>query len=259
VHTHRQEKLLLKNSDRKIWLFSLPANTSHFTQPLDDVPFGRYKWHLKVQQQQLQIDIARGGGDVVEDSLLACSYIAERLAFTKPAIIKGFNDCGIYPFNEEVILDRANMNLSVSLQVEDRSALAIEAATSVINHSKKNAKRKRKSTTNGKVEVPLRQIFDPEQLAEKLREQREKKEQESAAKEARKEVRGLNKQKRQEDDEKKAVERKNHTCQECKERVWRGGKNWHSCQCGAFVVCPKCMKISTTLGLIEKHNKQCTK
>ena len=83
---HRTLELLKKNMARGVWLCSLPANTSHFTQPLDDVPFAVFKRLLRIQHQQLLLDLYRCSEDVFTNTLLKTSYAIERKAFSPNTI-----------------------------------------------------------------------------------------------------------------------------------------------------------------------------
>ena len=247
LSAHRALKVLQKNANRGVFLCSLPANTSHFTQPLDDAPFAIFKKQLRLVHQQLNVDIARLGDKANPLHLLSSAYAMEAKAFSKEAINTGFKNTGIYPFNAEKILERAKRNLAIGL--EDGDAVitsARQAALVIINKSKLNIANSKKSLiSTGKVEVPLRRIHTTHDLISAIQKK------DNAAKQRAAEKQIVAKRKREQKAlkdvaaTKKKILKAERTCQICKNSTWRKSTLWLICDhCHKFYICVKCAKKS---------------
>lgn len=85
-----------------LYLFSLPKNTSHITQPLGEAPFGALQAvtshnHEAAVMDGMLINTSR------REALLMAAYAAEHHAFTRPVIIGAFRRCGLWPFNPDLM------------------------------------------------------------------------------------------------------------------------------------------------------------
>ena len=77
---------------KNVHMWSLVANSSHFLQLLDDLPFGNQEVHGGHSLEE---------GVIVANVLLPAAYEAEALAFTPDIIKGGFYKTGLFSFNKE--------------------------------------------------------------------------------------------------------------------------------------------------------------
>jgi len=137
---HRQVEVVEEALKKKVYMWSLPANTSHFLQPLDGQPFGLFKKEVTILSDEKIVDDLLTDHSTRDANLLA-AYAAERKAFTKPVIVGAFKDVGLYPFDPERIKHLAKENTGIE---EDHASLAAECragALSVIHRALKTSKR----------------------------------------------------------------------------------------------------------------------
>jgi hypothetical protein len=122
-----------------VHMWSLVANSSHFLQPLDDLPFGAFKKYTAAIHNDRSFK-AKLLGESGANLLLEAAYEAEVLAFTKPIITGGFARTGLFPFDRDVLWHRFTLNtgkfLSTSRADEMRAA-----ASAVISQAHENTKR----------------------------------------------------------------------------------------------------------------------
>lgn len=98
-----------------------PAHTTHLLQLLDGMPVLHYKkMHRKAIQEQAHL------GNYFYDKIDFLSNIANICAksLTKKIIHKGFSDCGIHPFNPDLIpnplIDKWEAQQQSTLEIWDR-------------------------------------------------------------------------------------------------------------------------------------------
>jgi hypothetical protein len=165
------------------WL--LPANTSHFLQPLDDTVFANFKRILTslVEKVRLQQDATPLQ---LKMSLYQCAYSAEREAFTPRVIQRAFLTTGIFPFNPERILNLLALN-SANGAKQTRSEHISIMVKSVKHMFKGNEKNE--LIQQRKIRVSNNQLFSPFELIaaaddeeERAREAKQAKEDARAAK-----------------------------------------------------------------------------
>lgn len=112
-------------------------------------------------------------------------------------------------------------------------------------------------STRGKAVVKRGVVHSPYLLMERHREMEAEAAKEVAAKKARREEREKRKEDQQRLSADKAEARERRRCRVCVGPVYRGGKRWIGCICGAFCVCPSCSK-SLAAGLaLGEHLKVC--
>ena len=87
----------------------LPANTSHFLQPLDHVCYANFKRKLARETYQAMCEGVYGGVDL-KVTFFSLALDVERSAFTPKVIKKAFVETGIFPFNPDRIRELASIN-----------------------------------------------------------------------------------------------------------------------------------------------------
>lgn len=88
--------------EKNVFLWSLPANTSHFLQPLDNLCFANLKKKFKKKIEQINLKAYLTKLNVRED-LFAAMYEAENESMCPSIINESFRNTGIFPFDPEKI------------------------------------------------------------------------------------------------------------------------------------------------------------
>jgi hypothetical protein len=231
VSSHQDPTVIEYAFQRKIMMLLLPANTSHFTQPLDNIVFAVLKQHFKRKaalasfESQFEIE---SNQELLFDAL----YHAEARALTPTSIRRAFQECGIFPFRPDIIQARALANSGNPTFVDDQVVNEAAAmAAEIVKTSKEHASSVKKRLRRFAVDANGKAIFTPEELMA----EGERKEAEKKAKAEQKELVKAEKEKAKlvSNEKKKALQeaRELKRClgNEC-ERVHRGGHGWTICK-----------------------------
>ena len=84
----------------------LPANTSHFLQPLDDTVFAWFKQAVSNEFKGYKLSQQTTSQDI-KCMMFEATYHAEVLAFTERVIKRSFSNTGMFPWNRDLILGKA--------------------------------------------------------------------------------------------------------------------------------------------------------
>ena len=119
--THRDVDVVEEMRNNFIHMFYLPPNTSHFLQPLDDLPFAIYKSELRNLADKLIRSFSSNGKKKVESVYLATlvSGEAEKIAFAADKVQAGFQNTGVWPWNPQLILNNAFINVGRAHEAEN--------------------------------------------------------------------------------------------------------------------------------------------
>lgn len=109
---HRRADVVEYALELGLYLFSLPKNTSHSTQPLDKAPFGALQAVTRRNHEAAVMEGMLTDANT-RDALLMAAYAAERRAFTRPVIIGAFRRCGLWPFRPAVLQANVRANLGM--------------------------------------------------------------------------------------------------------------------------------------------------
>jgi hypothetical protein len=105
VSAHRDLKVIKKGLDNGVYLNFLVKNTTHWSQPLDNLLFARLKQEIvKIVRQLTWLQIFCEDGLF---SLIDIILTAAVEAFTVKAVMKAFCDTGFVPYNRAIIEDLA--------------------------------------------------------------------------------------------------------------------------------------------------------
>ncbi|KAJ5090105.1 transcriptional regulator family: Centromere protein B DNA-binding region [Penicillium argentinense] len=100
---HLTLEFLQRCEDHHIIPFAFLPHSTHLVQPLDNKPFLAYKQKYKA----LNNSIVRYGGDASDKrDFFRNIALTRKEAFTPSIIRSVFRNCGIWPFNPRVILDK---------------------------------------------------------------------------------------------------------------------------------------------------------
>lgn len=242
---HRQLSTLKYALDRNIFLWSLPKNTSHITQPLDDAPYAQFKKNLVRYVGEFVDDALKADREPqMFKTLLQAAYAAVDAAFSEQAIKHAFEATRLYPWDKEAFL--AHCREAVGAEIGETVDEMVTAAANAITAQFAAAKKREEQREAQHVQVVpglktfLDDIHDPAELLRLGALHQELLAQQKARQEAEKAKRKRSAEEREQMKEEKAREREHNTCRAegCK-RVWRGGQGWTVCgSCSTWRQCP---------------------
>jgi hypothetical protein len=154
--------------ERDVHLLWFVADTSQVFQSLDGSPYAVMKSNLRKARddEYLRRSITNEDPSQV---IAEISPFVERESFTRDVVISGFKDRGIWPFNKELIIERAKKEfMKAKPTITTQSVAAIEAqdALLMVMGSKKKEKAR---TTKVCLLIVLIGLFSPIRLEESLR------------------------------------------------------------------------------------------
>ncbi len=215
---HRQIDLIKRALELNVEFWFLPANSSHFLQPLDAAPFAKLKKYF-VKETYSAMFKAKLLGSPEMQTLATLAFEAELYALTPNAIKSGFSDSGIFPWKPDLIEELVEANVCGAGQcVDDDKAVLVEAAAEVITAFRNDAADRANKTRKVAMRIQRDRLFNPADIVEQA---------ELLAKEKEAKVR-----------EQMRIE-VSQTCQHilC-DSDRRGKRKWHECEHCLFVVCP---------------------
>jgi len=148
-----------------IYHFFIPANTTHFLQPLDEAPFGALHRILRLLNEQHAIG-ATLYNTSARHALMSAAYEAERSAFAPRVIVGAFRRICLWPLNQMVVLDRAKANLGVSPTDKSVEERARSAAAAVIVEAQQRVAGVRRRVQTVQVSVERVVLHSPIALLE---------------------------------------------------------------------------------------------
>lgn len=190
--SHYCPEVVRDASKHSIFLWSLPANTSHYLQPLDDVVFARLKQSVKTLVSGVRLRGSNAGSDVI-DRLHSIAYEAETTTFTKRAIQRAFQNTGLCPFDVKKIVSLTRENLGLT-DIGDKLK-HVKAMTKAVQHvmigpeAQSKIERRKSVVTEKELCNPEKLVkyaeireAEKEKLANDRKRKREKEEEERVAK-----------------------------------------------------------------------------
>ena len=171
---HFNLPLVEKSYKEGVYLWALPVNTSHFLQPLDNLPFARFKARLYTEVDRAGFSSLVRGQDVPNTDLIDIVLKVDREVFTSRAIRRSFLATGLFPFQPNKMRRLARMNvLNIKTDPERRTEkLCLEFSKILATMVKPKHKKSPKIT----IGVPMNVIFDPEQKIQEKTKRKKKRE-----------------------------------------------------------------------------------
>ena len=166
---HRQPDIIERALGKGVYLFFLPRNTSHITQPLDEAPFGVFQRLVATGAQQGVID-GMLGDEGTRNALLEAAYAAESRAFLPNVIIGAFRRCGLWPFDPERMLSQVADALGLGHTDNSTRGVSSAAAADVIHEATSRAKAAKTRTSTGSSVVQRAVLHAPDALLEQSKE-----------------------------------------------------------------------------------------
>lgn len=282
--SHRTAKacaLCLKHNCHVIFL---PANCTHFLQPLDDIVFTRYKQELlnrAASTQRFQTIHFK----TMAETLMAVSASAVEVAFRKDLIIASWRNTGLWPFDNKLINTRAteyadpkNATVTTSNQKKFHQMCQAYQKTSptvqkVLSVKVPNNKKKQvmfgsevialhdKDEQEAKEKEEAKKVRQLQQATKKQVNEEKKKirQQERQQKKKEQQEKADKKRKRQEEeqhDREQKRKKEENACRCCDRQCRHNTKEkWHGCEHCEFWVCNRCYESAEIDGqsILQQH------
>jgi hypothetical protein len=275
---HRQHQSIAKAMRNGVYQLYFPPNCSHWIQPLDDLLFASLQMTIRALCQQRFTEDgfwAHKKSSLKELVLEACMESVEK-NFTQKKIQKSFQNVGLHPFDEALIIQRAWENVGTQMEaVQDVCPSVEKASSNLVNeckdifvqlagvHEKKISERKRRgrrlsiSTKYASEGTDAITILDAEAATQS--EERIKK----AEKAMRKVEKMKEKEEKQQKNEEKRRVREAESCkmEDCKRR-WKNkssnDEKWLWCSyCDSYGICWKCGEMKSSKNSVRAHERKC--
>lgn len=235
--THASYTITKLARDNDVLMYLLPANTSHFLQPLDSLPFANLKSHMKRNAYESAWQ-NHFRGEEAKEIAFALAYAAEENALTPRILKSAFRRTGVFPWNPNLVTSLMEQNVgNIEQKCKDEIAestrVAANTCADYINQSVKKSEEKTKMNRTYQTKVRLYDLHDPNKRIEYHEVEAHKGEAKAKEKEERKKAKEAGEKARKQ-------RRAENTCamDGCK-AVSQGGKLWNNCGgCGAKY-CPK--------------------
>jgi len=122
---HRQPESVHRALQHNVYQLYFPPNCSHWIQPLDDLLFASLQMTIRsiCQQRFIETTFWQHKKSILRELVVeACQESLER-NFTQKNIRKSFQNVGLHPFNETLIMERAweNVGSEINTIEEDSS------------------------------------------------------------------------------------------------------------------------------------------
>ncbi len=236
---HKSETVTEKCLKSNVLTCLLPANTSHFLQPLDDVIFARFKQVINLEFQTYQLSQKTTSEDI-KRIMHKAAYHAKTLAFTVRVIKRAFSNTGMFPWKPELILEKAKQNAGEEMQATKHQYVSMmKKAADLKMHPKESSTK----LSQGSVRVEASTAFNPFEIIEKAQtKEKAKKKIDDDKKKRKAEAEKVAQQKKQAKvaavAKRAARKCTEHTCNTIS-RFDDGAKNWGKCINCDKLFCPK--------------------
>lgn len=143
LQVHMNSYLIADSRASNVFMLFLPANTSHFIQPLDNLCFADFK--KKILQETAELLFLRAY-HATEDrnQLLGAVYDAELKSFSEVIIKSSFKNTGIYPFSKLKLKEKVREKAGKKASKFDRE---VAKACDIIKETMFDIMRKKKKKT----------------------------------------------------------------------------------------------------------------
>ena len=242
---HQNMELAIEAHKNNVELWMLPANTSHFLQPLDSIPFAVLKNHIRSHSDEVSVE-ASLAGIPTDLAFWKLAYDAEEAGLSPRVIQKGFRETGIFPWSPDriVSLTRSNLGNSRPSAPTEEERL-VEVATQVCQSLITGGQEKQRSLSTQKARIPKNSLHSPLKRVEAYQAKIAAEEEAQRADEERKTAKEEALKRREE--LKSQLKCLDATC--LKHR--RSSTQWHKCLTCERYVCPAHKKS------LPAHSSQC--
>jgi hypothetical protein len=285
LKTHRNVEVIKKALNNGVYMNFLVQNTTHWSQPLDNLLFARLKQEIKSLAENLAYLQMFTEKHVF--SLVDVVLEAAHKAFTHDTVMSAFKSTGLVPFNHDKIEELARKNHDPATDTyvpNERDEYIInkvvKSLTTYLSQVKKEANEKEGKITKVRARVVRNEMYFAEDILaadKKRREEEEKKaleterekqkkfderkrkrEEVEVKKQATFAARAAKKAQKDEEREKKRRKKETNTCKAKCGRTCKTGPEWVGCShCETFWVCPECYRKRTVKQQVAKHEREC--
>ena len=165
----------------KYWNF-LPPNTTHFLQPLDRMPFGLLKAlvYVQIEKNQLWAKLLRCKAN---NNTVDLAMDAAKKALQPNVIIKAWEDTGLVPFSEDVIINNMKGRFN---KVDMNAAMkkGVELVGEQLERARADLAERENMTIRGKARVNKNWCYSVYDLIEKDKQREKEEENQRGPKEA---------------------------------------------------------------------------
>ena len=283
---HRDVQLIAMAMQRGVYMTYLPAGTTHWSQPLDNLLFARLKQEVAILVRN--ISLVQVFTEEMLFSLVDIVLRASKVAFTSRAITHSFRETGLFPPSKRIFLELASLNHHPSKAGESESRQedtivqkVVEGLEKCLEEVKKDVQAASQNIRPVRVRVRKNAMYFADDILAESKRQKEDEEKGKKEKELEREKkRGDWKRKREEAEKKKEenarlceerkvkkarelekqlAERATNTCKASCGRICRGGGGWLGCiNCDVFWICPDCALTAEGMEIITKHEEGCS-
>eukprot|EP00727_Mastigamoeba_balamuthi_P002352 m51a1_g12113 hypothetical protein (598) ;mRNA; r:1434-3227 len=261
MSAHYAKKALEWSIAHGVYMFFLPPQVTHFMNPLDDAYFAVLKRVSSSLVSKNSASIAMSKHSLAQEVISAAQRARGRL--TDAVIRSSFANVGLYPFNKELILAKAKLNLGALPDDPTTSKSPFDRVTEALVQRIDDTLTAQRATTVRikRKSIIHKQLYSGEQLLKRITEVKAAKAAKAAAKLAAREEAAV-KRARHAD----AVKARKHdlevrTCKgehpgEKQHPRWQSSNKWGWCTtCWKYGLCPSC--IFEHHGLLLEHEDSC--
>lgn len=267
LSSHRKVDMIKKALKNNVLCWSLPRNTSHITQPLDDVVFGLFKGCLgatlhEFLRQDLHTQFSDSNVNVAKLTLQA-AYVAATKAFAPEPIRKSFKNTRLYPFIKDEWFAHVHEQVNRTITVEE-DPLAGEAAAAVVawldgNSAATKAREEAHQSSPPSFKVLATDIHSPYSLVQTWDHHKDLLAAQEAVQQANQADRKRKAEERKAEKERAAAERVHKVCKYpgCKKK-FRSGSTWLSCRfCDQWRLCGNHKSLRAGQAQYARHLRAC--
>jgi Uncharacterized conserved protein len=284
---HRNLQIIERALQQSIYMCYLVANTTHWSQPLDNLLFARLKQEVSYLTTNLSFQQVFTSDDLISmiDVVLRAAYSA----FSKATIRKSFAVTGLCPFSPEKITKLAYTNhpppsstFTPTSEHEYFVQKTVEGVQSYLQTMKQSSEAQAAKIKTVRPRIQKNVGYDPESIlaqarkeeitqeraqkekemlkAQRDEEKRQRKEQKEKEKQERERIRENRRVEKEQHEATKRKYQKAHTCRENCGAKCRTGPKWVGCDwCDEYWVCPACYAKPAVKGRLTKHERRCQK
>lgn len=287
LKAHRNLPIVARAMAHDIFMTFLVADTTHWSQPLDNLLFALLKQQCRKLGAKLKNLQIHSHEDLI--SIVHILMEASHFAFARDYLIEAFQKCGLWPFDAALIKKLAAMNhdpsKSEEIYTEKDDIMVHEIVKGLVDvqkHTMTEVHQAERDTTSVAVKVKPHVAYTVEDLLEQDKEKKRKKDLESQQKEQNRIAREQERKRKAEEKEEAKNEQKRRRLEQkallaqrlaekkaarekklCKAgcgRHWVTGTEWIGCEyCDDYWVCPTCWKKRGPKIMVGKHEKKCSK
>ena len=289
LEPHRQPILLRKGLESGIYMWFFPPNTSHWSQPFDNLLYARLKQNIAREKQDLEYLSIFTTENLF--SLVSVTLHAAIASFSVKTTASAFQNTGVFPFDPKLIERLARENHLPAekddVTITPKEEMLVSRVVTEVEQSWRRCSMEAQKRS-GKVEkvrvtVKKGKLFDPVDVIAADRQKKENEVKEAEEREKAKKMKQENREKKKKEEEealrvkKIETQRRKHEsakkitqlekarqAKECKGGCgarWRTtGPGWTGCEyCDIFWMCPICAEEKTHQRSLAVHERMCQK